>query len=285
MDYQVADMTSTSSAYSYYPNYHNHAHLHHHHHMHHNASTDILSNTSLPNHTSTAQLSQAGSSSASLYHEYGISMEPAFYEPESAYFGNHINSSEHFNSSPSAQQTTYPSTPTSTDMHADPSPSHIISSDNGLSYTNLDYIYGQTHPNPLYLSQPDDKSAIQHSYSSNTSATNIESSSLHQTHQTPLWPLHHAIQTTQSSHQATAFLEISTTQSPQMGHLQQMPCISNQTTPNSMQPDIASDLPNNRDFNQSEQRNNSTQPQKSANQQPTYKWMQVKRNVPKPHGR
>lgn len=288
MDYQVADMTSTSSAYSYYPNYHNHSHLHHHHHMHHNTSTEVLSNSSLPNHTSVAQLTQVSSSSASLYHEYGISMEPAYYEPDSAYYGSHTSLSEHLSSSP-AHQSAYSSTPANTDLHSDSPTTHIISSDNGLSYTNLDYIYGQTHPNPLYLPQQDDKSAIPHSYNSATPAGNIELNNLHQTSQTALWSSHHSIQTTQSNHhEATAYLENSTAQNPQINHLQQMPCISHQTTLSSIQSDIASDLPNSRSFSRSEPRNNSTasaQAQKSTSQQPTYKWMQVKRNVPKPQGR
>lgn len=287
MDYQVADMTSTSSAYSYYPNYHNHSHMHHHHHMHHNAS-EVLSNNSLSNNGSVVQLTQANTPTASLYHEYGISMEPAYYEPESAYYGSHTSLSEHVSTSPVAHQTSYPPTPVNSDIHSDSPTSHIISSDNGLCYTNLDYIYGQTHSSPLYLSQQDDKSALSHTFNSATSSGNIDLNSLHQTPQTPLWPSHHSIQTTQSSHETTAYMENSTIQNPQINHSQPLPCTSNQTTLAPIQSDIASDLTNSRNLNRSEIRNSSnsiTHLQKSTNQQPTYKWMQVKRNVPKPQGR
>lgn len=287
MDYQVADMmTSASSAYSYYPNYHNHSHLHHHHHMH-NGSSDILSNASLSNHTSAAQLSQVSSSSVGLYHEYGLSMEPNFYETEAAaYYGNHSNLSDH-HMSPSSptQQTTYSTTSSNTDMHSDSSTSHIISSDNGLSYTNLDYTYGQTHPNPLYLQQTNDKSAIAHAYNAtSTPAANIESNNLHHPQSASLWQT----QTTPSNHHPLAgYGDNATPPNSQMNH-QQMPCIPNQTTLNSM-PSTANDMPNNCNYNsRSETRtnaptNNAPAPN-SASQQPTYKWMQVKRNMPKPQG-
>lgn len=283
MDYQVADMmTSASSAYSYYPNYHNHSHLHHHHHMH-NASADVLSSTSLPNHTSAAQLSQVSSSSVSLYHEYGLSMEPNYYENEAAgYYGNHSNLSDHMSPSSPTQQTTYSTTSSSnTDMNSDSSTSHIISSDNGLSYTNLDYAaYGQTHPNPLYLH---DKSAISHAYNATPAASNIETSSLHHSQSPSLW----SSQTTQSNHHPlAAYGENSTGQNPQMTQ-QQLPCIPNQTTLNAM-PSNANDMPNSCSYNnRTDTRTSSAgtaQTQNSTSHQPTYKWMQVKRNVPKPQG-
>lgn len=274
MDYQVAsDMASTSSAYSYYPNYHNHSHLHHHHHHMHNTSPDILTSHSLPNQSTTTQLTQAASSPINLYHEYGLTMEPSYYEAE-AYYGNHSNLNDHL--SPTHQS--YAAT-ANTNAHSEPTTSHIISSDNGLSYTNLDYIYGQAHP---YLHQSNDKSTASIDYSATSAAVNIESNNLHhsQSQSQSLWTAQ------QSTHHqtTTAFLDNTAATNQQMAH-QQLSCISNQTTINIMT-QTANDLPNTRNFNRSEPRNNTPnniQPTNS-NSQPTYKWMQVKRNVPKPQG-
>lgn len=283
--YQVTDMSSTSSAYNYYPNYHNHSHLHLNH-MHHNPTADILSGSQ--SHSSNQLPTGANSSnlSAGMYHEYGITMEPGFYETDSSnsvahsYYQNQSNLNDHTSS-----HHTTSSSSSSNDILPEPSTSHIISSDNGLSYTNLDYIYGQAHSNSLYLHQTDDKSIISHAYSSVPSVGNIEANNLHSQQHSALWQSQNATQLhANNQHHVSGYLENSVN-NHQVG-LNQISCLQNQTTLNTLGTS-ANEILNNRNLsNRNDSRANNVAQQNTQPQtQPTYKWMQVKRNVPKPQGK
>lgn len=288
--YQVGEMSTTSSAYNYYPNYHhNHSHLHHHHHhMHHNPTAEILSGFSAQNHASnqtpTALNTSSNHSLSSMYHEYGITMsnnEHNFYDGDSnmqSYYPNQSNASEHHGLSTASHQTTPTSVSSSSnDVLTETVASHIISSDNGLSYTNLDYMYSSGHSNPLYIHQPDDKSTIAHPY--NTPPNASLESNLHSQQHSTVWQSQQS--TSNHPHHGTAYLENSVN-THQIG-VGQVSCLQNQsplaTTPNGIHPRSL----NNRNEPPQSQQNTQNQTQHGQTVQ-TYKWMQVKRNVPKPPG-
>lgn len=308
-NYQVGD---NSSGYAYYPNHYNHHlnHLHHHH-MHHNPSAEILTGFSAHNQCSTPPnttppASNSSNHSTSIYHphlyspaaaEYGITTsnlspsEHTYYDNDSIqpYYQNQPNS----NDSPHSQViSTVLHHPTSSSASSsselpETTTSHIISSDNGLSYTNLDYMYGQ--PNAMYLHQADDKSAIPHTY--NHSAV-VENNGLHAPqHSSPTW--HHASQPHSqhpSHHTSTGYLENSVP-AHQIG-IGQMSCLQNQNSLNALATNtnsvhgrnINASLHSQSDSSQSAVQHNTSPVQTQTTQQPTYKWMQVKRNVPKPQG-
>lgn len=289
--YQVGEMASTSSTYNYYPNYHNHSHLHHHH-MHPNPTAEILSGFSAQNHApnQTAPVINATNHSLSLYHEYGITMsnpEQAFYDSDSGmaqmYYPNQSNSGDHHGISSSSHQTTPTSVSSSSnDVLSETAPSHIISSDNGLSYTNLDYMYGGGHANPLYLHQPDDKSAIAHPYNHSSPTANLESS-LHPQQHSTVWQSQHQSPHTAHPHQPPGYLE-NPVNAHQIG-VGQVACIQNQTPLGASGSNgIHGRTLNSRADQVTSQQNSQNQPQHGQTVQ-TYKWMQVKRNVPKPPGK
>lgn len=289
--YQVGEMASTSSTYNYYPNYHNHSHLHHHH-MHHNPTAEILSGFSAQSHApnQTAPVINSTNHSLSLYHEYGITMsnpEQTFYDSDSGmaqmYYPNQSNqSSDHHGISSSSHQTTPTSVSSSSnDILPETAPSHIISSDNGLSYTNLDYMYSSGHSNPLYLHQPDDKSAIPHPYNHTSPTSNLESS-LHPQQHSSMWQSQHPSSHASHSHHPPGYLE-----NPVNAHqisVGQVACIQNQTPLGAGSNGIHARTLNNRTDQITSQQNSQNQPQHGQTVQ-TYKWMQVKRNVPKPQGK
>lgn len=148
---------------------------------------------------------------------------------------------------------------------------HIISSENGLSYTNLDYMYSQAHSgggagisgaaNSVYL-QSDEKVSLTHSYSLSDDV--IVSSGQH-------------TGTANTWHHHSGGGEV---YSPLAHHLG------------------LGSLHNLQGHNQNRQMDGSPSERISHastgghlqqvaqhSQQPTYKWMQVKRNVPKPQSK
>lgn len=296
--YQVGEMASTSSAYNYYPNYHNHSHLHHHHHhMHHNPTAEILPGFSAqnqaPNQTST--VINTSNHSLTMYHGYDLSMsnnEHSFYDTDSnmvppSYYQNQSTPGEHHALSSSSHQSTPTSasaSSSSNDVMAEPATTHIISSDNGLSYTNLDYMYSSGHSNPLYLHQPDDKSAIAHQYNHTPPAANLAENNLHpQQHSamnSTLWQSQHSASHTNHPHHASGYLE-NQVNAHQIG-VGQATCIQNQS-PLGASPNGIHQRPMNNRGEQTTQQNSQNQPPHGQTVQ-TYKWMQVKRNVPKPPG-
>lgn len=299
--YQVSDMASTSSTYPYYPNYHNHSHLHHHH-MHHTPTAEILTGFSPQTHASNQTAATINSSTnhpSSMYHEYGlISSDPNFFESDSSnviqsYYQNQTSVSDHGISTASQHTTSSSASSSNNDILPESVAStHIISSDNGLSYTNLDYMYGTGPTNPIYLHQTDDKSAIPHVYNQVQSSANIDNSNVHsQTHST-VWQSQHPNQshTHHSNHQhhPSGYLENSLS-AHQIG-LNPIACLQNQPSLNAL--GANSNGSHNRNLNnrgsggsdsQAATQSNS-QIQSQQPHQPTYKWMQVKRNVQKPQG-
>lgn len=308
-NYQVND---NSSGYTYYPNHYNHHlnHLHHHH-MHHNPSAEILNGFSAhnqcstpPNNTTPPTTSNSSNQSSSMYHphlyspaaaEYGITTsnlspneQHSYYEGENnlqTYYQNQPNTGD----SPHSQvlstvihQNTSSAASSSSEL-PETTTTHIISSDNGLSYTNLDYMYGQSHTNAMYLHQTDDKSTIAHAYNH---PTVIESNPLHsQQHSSTAW--HHASQSHSNHHASTGYLENSIP-AHQIG-ISSMTCLQNQNPLNTLTSTSNNvhgrNLHNQTDSTQTTTQHSSPQPQNQQSQQPTYKWMQVKRNVPKPQGK
>lgn len=287
--YPVGEMASSSSAYNYYPNYHNHSHLHHHH-MNHNPTAEILSGFSAQSHAPNQTPPIINTTNMNMYHEYGITMsnnEHNFYDTDSnmvqSYYSNQSNPSGHhgLTTSSGSHQSTPTSASTSSssnDILPETLPSsHIISSDNGLSYTNLDYMYGSGHANALYLHQPDDKSAIAHAYSTSQSA-NIENNIHSQPHSAG-WQTQHPPQHTNHSHHAPGYLDNPINTHAHPGGVNAIACIPNQLGGSSHARNV-----NNRTDPINSQQSSQNQPQHGQTVQ-TYKWMQVKRNVPKPQGK
>lgn len=291
--YQVGEMASTSSAYNYYPNYHNHSHLHHHH-MHHNPTADILSGFSAQNHTpnQTPPVINPTNHSLNMYHEYGITMsnnEHNFYDTDSnmvqSYYSNQSNAGDPHGLSTTASHQSTPtpaSTFSSNDEKPDIAPSHIISSDNGLSYTNLDYMYSSGHANALYLHQPDDKSAITHAYNHTSQTANIDGNIHSQSHSVT-WQTQHPPQHSNHSHHAAGYLENPVNAHGHSVGVNSVACLQNQSTLATNPNGIHGRTINNRNDPTNSQQSPPNQPQHGQTVQ-TYKWMQVKRNVPKPQG-
>uniref|UniRef100_A0A336KAF1 CSON002528 protein n=1 Tax=Culicoides sonorensis TaxID=179676 RepID=A0A336KAF1_CULSO len=225
-----------------------------------------------------------------LYHhshllEYGITTSNSPIMGESYYETSPYNSSNN---------TTTSSTYNNSSM---PSPDHhIISSDNGLSYTNLDYMYsGTLNPSGYSPYNPDDRLRMPGQQYDHLSQCNYPGT------QNPGWiQQHHTM-----PHPFTdpSMLEGSVTDVKQvMDHGQFMKdsrklgyvpgSISHQTQPQPPPPppgfgmtgksgDVGGDhlnLSNNTTVPTSQQQ----QQQSTVSHTPTYKWMQVKRNVPKP---
>ncbi|XP_059611740.1 homeotic protein labial [Phlebotomus argentipes] len=153
--------------------------------------------------------------------------------------------------------------------------SHIISSDNGLSYTNLDYIYGQNHGTPggtpsSYIQSGDEKVSLSHYQLGDEmlpSATGHHGTTgggnWHHHH-------HHSSYLENSVNHPFGLGQISSGSqaSGQMGH---MASSGMQGSPPVQHMQHA-------------QASHQQQQQQQQNQQnvTTFKWMQIKRNVPKP---
>lgn len=287
--YPSAESVVSGSGYAYYPNHHHH-HLHHHHF---HANSEFLStypthhNTS-PAHT-TPPLAASNTSTAAMYHphlyspaaaEYGITTssnhspaEQQFFDADNgvlqSYYANGQSASNAANVDQQQQQQSSASA-------GGLAEAHIISSDNGLSYTNLDYMYGPPgHANNAMYLHADDKSTIghygesavghlppqqHHSIIASASAT-VGSS----------WQSH-------QSHHNSAYLEGSIA----AAHSVAMSCMGAGGHPTSGGTGRGLVAVPTEQQHQQQQSQPAAQPQQ---QQPTYKWMQVKRNVPKPQGK
>lgn len=256
-----------SSGYSYFSS--------HHHHLNQIESSYHPSPTS--NTTSTISTSSS-SSTSHLYHphlyspsaaEYGITTTGHNIPPDDSYYDNSTTSVHNFYNT--QHHTSHP-----TNVIQD----HIISSDNGLSYTNLDYMYGQSHHgNNVYLNS-DDKISLTHSY--NITSDDILGPVGHSHHlpsatSTGTWHQHH--------HTNSSYLD--TTLSHQIG----INSVSNSITGQNQMRQLTS--PSGRSIShgspgaqqQQQHLQQQQQQQQPQSHQPTYKWMQVKRNVPKPQSK
>lgn len=256
--YQPSDIGS--SGYAYFPSHH------HHHQVNENDSVVAFNHANAtPNTTPTS--TSSNSSSSHCYH-------PHLYTPLAAEYGITANSPSddnyyesgggggvpNFYSSHSSNQSTVIQ-------------DHIISSDNGLSYTNLDYMYNQTaaHGNNVYINT-DDKSSITQSYSlgDDILISAGQSHSHTATATTPSTSWHH-----QHRGHHTEYME------NQLTHHMGMTTMTSLHSTNQLRQLVT---PNVR-LSSHGSPGAHTQQQQPQPSQPTYKWMQVKRNVPKPQSK
>lgn len=315
--YQGNDMGS-SSGYAYYPNHHHHHHHHlHHHPLHHNTefasgyqshnNNNNNNNSSTPNTPPTS----TSSNSSSIYHphlysptaaEYGITTsnqsptDQAFYDTENSVIQSYYN-----NQTNATEQQQQPSLP-QTSMHSSASnsvipDSHIISSDNGLSYTNLDYMYSQNHTNAMYLQGGDDKSTIPHLvYNShhsqavdNSTAITVQSQHNHSSPNSMITGTSTVAWQSHPQQQHIGYMDGGSLAASHQIGVGAMTCLSGQTQMSPLNGSLNGrgliGLPHNQTDTQLQQQPTQNQQQQQQQQQPTYKWMQVKRNVPKPQGK
>jgi hypothetical protein len=202
---------------------------------------------------------------------------PHLYSPTAIEYGIHTSSS---NNSPSDQYYEHgegyyngsSGNGNGNNNSGSPMPeTHIISSDNGLSYTNLDYIaYQQAHGNQAYLHSPDEKVHIPHHYSEEMMMASGQATLHH--HGAGNNPWHHGPGHGYSvENSGPNQLNIATLSGNNLSSQQQIS--HSMHSPSGIQP-TQSTSP----ALQSQQQ----QQQQSQQNVPQYKWMQVKRNVPKP---
>lgn len=293
--YPSAESMGSGNGYAYYPNHHHH-HLHHHHF---HANSEFLSTYPTHHNTSPANTTPPSASSTSSSAMYG---HPHLYSPTAAEYGittssNHSPAEQTFFETDNGVLQSYyansqaASTTSNVDQQQQQHQSaatnsvladaHIISSDNGLSYTNLDYMYGPpNHSNSAMYLHGDDKSAINHY---NSLGGDSSAGHLSQQHHPviasaaatvgPSWQTH-------QSHHSTGYLEgsIAAAHSVAMNCMPAGTHSANGSTGRGLVP------------SEQQQQQHQQQPQQNVQhpqqqQQPTYKWMQVKRNVPKPQGK
>lgn len=277
-----------------YPYFSTTPHHHHHHHiqthqMHsQNAVSAAYVAQVIPNNSpanATTAIQSASNNSNHLYSS--AATHPHLYSPTAIEYGIHTTSS---NNSPSEQyfehgETTggYYNTGNggastgSNNNNGSPMPeNHIISSDNGLSYTNLDYIaYQQAHGNQAYLHGTDEKVHLPHHYNEEMLMASGQTTLHH--HGAANNPWHHAHShgyAVENPGNLSNQINIAT----MSGSLASQQQISHSMhSPNGIQPTQSA----------SPTLQNQQQQQQSQQQQnvPQYKWMQVKRNVPKPQSK
>lgn len=257
---------------------------HHHHHiqshqMHsQNAVSAVYAAQVIPNNASGNPSSAIQSASNSSNHLYSATAShPHLYSPSAIEYGIHTSSA---NNSPSEQYFEHGESgyynsgnaSNGTNNNGSPMPeNHIISSDNGLSYTNLDYIaYQQAHGNQAYLhGGADEKLHLPHHYNEEIIMAGGQT------------PLHHHAAGNNHWHHAHSHgyqVENGANHSNQM-NISAMP---GNSLPTQQQINLAMHSPNGIQPSQSTSPTLSQQQQQSQQNVPQYKWMQVKRNVPKP---
>lgn len=275
-----------SGGYPYFSSAGHHHHHHHHlqtHQMHsQNAVAPAYVAQVLPNNSpvnATSAIQSASNNSNQLYS--AAATHPHLYSPTAIEYGIHTTSS---NNSPSEQyfehgENGYYTTSNGTasngnNNNGSPMPeNHIISSDNGLSYTNLDYIaYQQAHGNQAYLHGADEKVHLPHHYNEEMIMASGQTTLHH--HGAGNNPWHHphghgyAVENTGSlSNQ----INISAMSGNNLGAPQQIS--HSMHSPNAIAPTQPASPT---------LQNQQQQQQQSQQNVPQYKWMQVKRNVPKP---
>lgn len=260
---------------------------HHHHHIQshqmHSQNAAAYAAQVIPNNspvTATNAIQSASNNSNQLYST--AATHPHLYSPTAIEYGIHTSSA---NNSPSEQYFEHSesgyynsgngSAGNGNNNNGSPMPeNHIISSDNGLSYTNLDYIaYQQAHGNQAYLHGTDEKIHIPHHYNEEMIMASGQTTLHH--HGGGNNPWHHPHShgyAVESSGNMSNQLNLATMSANSLGPQQQIS--HSMHSPSGIQPTQSS----------SPTLQNQQQQQQSQQQQnvPQYKWMQVKRNVPKP---
>lgn len=261
-----------------YPYFSPTSHHHHHHIQSHqmhpqNAVSSAYVAQVIPNNPTVNPSSAIQSASNSSNHLYSAAAtHPHLYSPTAVEYGIHSSSA---NNSPSEQYfehgESYYNTGNGNSSNNNGSPmpeNHIISSDNGLSYTNLDYIaYQQAHGNQAYLHGADEKLHLSHHYNDEIVLAGGQTTLHHPGAGNNPW--HHA-----HNH---GYVEGSGNLSNQIAmpgsNLPAQQQSHSIHSPNGIQPSQSTSPPlQNQQQQQSQQQQNV----------PQYKWMQVKRNVPKP---
>ena len=277
-----------------YPYFATGPHHHHHHHIQthpmHSQNTvsaayvaQVIPNNSPVNATTAIQ--SASNNSNHLYS--ATAAHPHLYSPSAIEYGIHTTSS---NNSPSEHafehtfehvgESSYYNSANSGNNNGSPMPeNHIISSDNGLSYTNLDYIaYQQAHGNQAYLHGPDEKVHIPHHYNDEMIMASGQTTLHH--HSGGNNPWHHAHShgySVEGSGNLSNQINIASMSGNSLASQQQIS--HSMHSPNGIQP-TQSASPTLQ--NQQQQQQQQSQQQQNV---PQYKWMQVKRNVPKPQSK
>lgn len=234
---------------------------HHHPHLHHLSQTETGYSHSTTNNTlvsapiTTTSSNNSSSTTTSSY------THPHLFSPSALEYG--ITTTSTSNNSPTDAYYDNDSGHSYYNSTSGPSPNaiqdhHIISTDNGMSYTNLDYTMYNQHNSSGYL-QTDDKSTISH-YSIGDEM--ILSSGQPNQNTPSNWHHHHSGYLDSSISMSLTGLNAQN----QMGH----------AVVNSVQSSSPGIQHQNQQQHQQQQQQQNLQ---------TYKWMQVKRNVPKPQGK
>ncbi|CRK90217.1 CLUMA_CG003931, isoform B [Clunio marinus] len=275
-----------------YPYFSAGAHHHHHphiqsHQMHTQNAVSAYAAPVIPNNSPVNATNVIQSASNNSNHLYSAAANhPHLYSPTAIEYGIHTST----NNSPSEQyyehgETGYYATGNgsnnngSNNNNGSPMPeNHIISSDNGLSYTNLDYIaYQQAHGNQAYLHGTDEKIHIAHHYNEEMLMANGQTTLHHHSAGNNHW--HHT-----HGHgygvEGTGILpnQLNIATMSTNGLASQQQISHSMHSPSGIQPS-QSTSPTLQNQQQQQQQQQQSQQQQNV---PQYKWMQVKRNVPKP---
>jgi hypothetical protein len=258
--YQSSDIGN--SAYPYFSA----TNLHHHHHMHQqNAfsvayAAQVLPNQSIIQQNHSNSQSHAYSQNTPHSHlysptalEYGIQVtspssntsptNQPYFDGDNGYFNQSLVPGSNSNNNNNTN---------SNNNNASPSETHIISTDNGLSYTNLDYVayqQAQQH-NQQFLNLNDEKSHLQHHF-------NDDLVTASGSHYQATWQNHgYSLENSENSNQVM-------TSNNQL---------TSQMNSRIISPDGQAASP-------------SSPKQQIQQHVPQYKWMQVKRSLPKPQSK
>ena len=262
-----------------YPYFSPAAHHHHHiqtHQMHSQnsaVSAAYAAQVIQPNNSPANATNAIQSASNNSNHVYSSAVHPHLYSPSAIEYGIHTTSS---NNSPSEQYFEHSESGyynsgnggSTSNNNGSPMPeNHIISSD-GLSYTNLDYIaYQHAHGNAAYLHASEEKVHLHYNEDimPNGQAINHHSGNI------PWHHSHNHVYPAEGSGNLSNQLNIATMSGNSLSSQQQIN--HSMHSPNGIPP------------TQSTSPTSQNQQQQQSNHQqnvPQYKWMQVKRNVPKP---
>ena len=251
------------------------SHYYHHHLQNHQNVPTYSASTG----TSAAMPSPNGNLNNNSNHFYSTAAvaHPHLYSPTAIEYGIHTTSA---NNSPSEQYYEHGGAEAyfATTNNSGSPENHIISTDNGLSYTNLDYIayqQAQAHAGNSGQAYVDEKIHISHHYGEEMLMSGSQNS-LHHHHANNPW--HHPNYAQANANSESGAMATTQMQAISGNNLQNQQQIQhNLHSPTSIQ-STSPTLPNQQQQQQSE--NSCSQQQQQA--VPTYKWMQVKRNVPKP---
>lgn len=259
-----------------YPHYYHHLQTH----------QNVPSYAASTGATASAAIASPNANPNNSNHFYSTAAvaHPHLYSPTAIEYGIHTTSS---NNSPSEQYYEHSGTDGyfatgAVNNNSSGSPeNHIISTDNGLSYTNLDYIayqQAQAHAGSAGQGYVDEKIHLSHHYNEEMlmsgSQNPLHHHHHHHHHANNPWHTPNNYSGSNSGDSGTTMVA-NQMQAISGTNLQnQQPIQHNMHSPNSIQstsPTLQSQ--------QQQQSENSCSQQQAV---PTYKWMQVKRNVPKP---